>query len=483
MLNQKLQLKLSQKLSPQQIQLMKLIQLSTLEFEQRLSREIEENPALDTVNDNHEIEKKDEFDFEENNEKQESSDDEIDISDYLTDDDIPEYNLRTNNYSEENEKAIPYAAGTSFNQFLKNQLHSFSFKDEELKIAEFILGSLDQFGYLRRELIDISDDLAFTMGIDADENRIQKILDKIYLLDPAGIGAKDLQQCLLLQLKRKKINKNVSNATKIIKDLFDEFSKRHFDKIKSKLNISNDDLKESIYEIEKLNPKPGGAYNETTKINSSIVPDFTVEILDGEVKLKLNSRNAPDLYVSEEYKNMLSGYSESKEKSKSQKDAVMFIKQKLDSAKWFIEAIKQRNQTLIMTMSAIVNFQKEYFLSGDEKKLKPMILKDIAEEITMDISTISRVANSKYVDTPYGTKLIKSFFSEGIKNSKGEEISTIEVKKTLESIIESEDKQKPLTDDQLTKLLNKEGYPIARRTVAKYREMIGAPVARLRKKL
>ncbi len=482
MLNQKLQLKLSQKLSPQQIQLMKLIQLSTLEFEQRLSREIEENPALDTVNDNHEIEK-DEFDFEENNEKQESSDDEIDISDYLTDDDIPEYNLRTNNYSEENEKAIPYAAGTSFNQFLKNQLHSFSFKDEELKIAEFILGSLDQFGYLRRELIDISDDLAFTMGIDADENRIQKILDKIYLLDPAGIGAKDLQQCLLLQLKRKKINKNVSNATKIIKDLFDEFSKRHFDKIKSKLNISNDDLKESIYEIEKLNPKPGGAYNETTKINSSIVPDFTVEILDGEVKLKLNSRNAPDLYVSEEYKNMLSGYSESKEKSKSQKDAVMFIKQKLDSAKWFIEAIKQRNQTLIMTMSAIVNFQKEYFLSGDEKKLKPMILKDIAEEITMDISTISRVANSKYVDTPYGTKLIKSFFSEGIKNSKGEEISTIEVKKTLESIIESEDKQKPLTDDQLTKLLNKEGYPIARRTVAKYREMIGAPVARLRKKL
>ena len=482
MLNQKLQLKLSQKLSPQQIQLMKLIQLSTLEFEQRLSREIEENPALDTVNDNHEIEK-DEFDFEENNEKQESSDDEIDISDYLTDDDIPEYNLRTNNYSEENEKAIPYAAGTSFNQFLKNQLHSFSFKDEELKIAEFILGSLDQFGYLRRELIDISDDLAFTMGINADENRIQKILDKIYLLDPAGIGAKDLQQCLLLQLKRKKINKNVSYATKIIKDLFDEFSKRHFDKIKSKLNISDEDLKESIYEIEKLNPKPGGAYNETTKINSSIVPDFTVEVIDGEVKLKLNSRNAPDLYVSEEYKNMLSGYSESKEKSKSQKDAVMFIKQKLDSAKWFIEAIKQRNQTLIMTMSAIVNFQKEYFLSGDEKKLKPMILKDIAEEITMDISTISRVANSKYVDTPYGTKLIKSFFSEGIKNSKGEEISTIEVKKTLEAIIESENKQKPLTDDQLTKLLNKEGYPIARRTVAKYREMIGAPVARLRRKL
>ena len=482
MLNQKLQLKLSQKLSPQQIQLMKLIQLSTLEFEQRLSREIEENPALDTVNESQEIDN-DNFELNEDSEKQEKSDDEIDISEYLSDDDTPDYNLKSNNYSEENERAIPYAAGTSFNQFLKNQLHSFSFNKENLEIAEFILGSLDQFGYLRRDLIDISDDLAFTMGINADENKIQKILEKIYLLDPAGIGAKNLQECLYLQLKRKKNTKNISNAVKIIKDLFDEFSKRHFDKIKAKLNISDQDLRESISEIEKLNPKPGGAYNENTKMNSSIVPDFTVEVIDGNVKLKLNSRNAPDLYVSEEYKNMLSGYSESKEKTKSQKDAVMFIKQKLDSAKWFIEAIKQRNQTLIMTMSAIVDFQKEYFITGDEKKLKPMILKDIAEEITMDISTISRVANSKYVDTPYGTKLIKSFFSEGIKNSKGEDISTIEVKKTLESIIESEDKKKPLTDDQLTKLLNKEGYPIARRTVAKYREMIGAPVARLRRKL
>ena len=482
MLNQKLQLKLSQKLSPQQIQLMKLIQLSTLEFEQRLSREIEENPALDTVNESQEIDN-DNFELNEDSEKQEKSDDEIDISEYLSDDDTPDYNLKSNNYSEENERAIPYAAGTSFNQFLKNQLHSFSFNKEDLEIAEFILGSLDQFGYLRRDLIDISDDLAFTLGINADENKIQKILDKIYLLDPAGIGAKNLQECLYLQLKRKKTTKNISNAVKIIKDLFDEFSKRHFDKIKAKLNISDEDLRESISEIEKLNPKPGRGYNENTKMNSSIVPDFTVEVIDGNVKLKLNSRNAPDLYVSEEYKNMLSGYSESKEKTKSQKDAVMFIKQKLDSAKWFIEAIKQRNQTLIMTMSAIIDFQKEYFITGDEKKLKPMILKDIAEEITMDISTISRVANSKYVDTPYGTKLIKSFFSEGIKNSKGEDISTIEVKKTLESIIESEDKKKPLTDDQLTKLLNKEGYPIARRTVAKYREMIGAPVARLRRKL
>ena len=482
MLNQKLQLKLSQKLSPQQIQLMKLIQLSTLEFEQRLSTEIEENPALDTINENQEKEN-DDFELEDNFENEDVNNDEIDISDYLSDDDIPEYNLRSNNYSEENERAIPYASGTSFNQYLKSQLHSFSFNEKGLKIAEFIVGSLDQFGYLRRNLIDISDDLAFSLGIDANENKIQKILDKIYLLDPPGVGAKNLQECLLIQLKRKKYTKQISNAIKITEHLFDEFSKRHFDKVKSKLNISSDELKESISEIEKLNPKPGGGYNENIKINSSIVPDFTIEIIDGEIKLKLNSRNAPDLYVSEEYKNMLSGYSESKEKTKSQKDAVLFIKQKLDSAKWFIEAIKQRNQTLIMTMSAIINFQKEYFLSGDEKKLKPMILKDIAEEITMDISTISRVANSKYVDTPYGIKLIKSFFSEGIKNSKGEDISTIEVKKTLESIIDNEDKKKPFTDDQLTKLLNKEGYPIARRTVAKYREMIGASVARLRRKL
>ena len=481
MLNQKLQLKLSQKLSPQQIQLMKLIQLSTLEFEQKLSREIEENPALDSTNESQENDS-DEFDIDDNFEE-EVNNDEIDISDYLSDDDIPDYNLRTNNYSEENEAAIPFASGTSFNQFLKNQLHSFSFSDEDLKIAEFIVGSLDQFGYLRRDLIDISDDLAFSLGIDAQEERIQSILDKVYLLDPAGVGAKNLQQCLLLQLKRKSITKNISNAIKLTEDLFDEFSKRHFDKIKSKLNISDEDLRDCIGEIEKLNPKPGGAHNENTKINSSVVPDFTIELVDGEIKLKLNSRNAPDLYVSQEYKNMLSGYSESKEKTKSQKDAVLFIKQKLDSAKWFIEAIKQRNQTLIMTMSAIVNYQKEYFLSGDEKKIKPMILKDIAEEITMDISTISRVANSKYVDTPYGIKLIKSFFSEGIKNSKGEDISTIEVKKTLENIINDEDKKKPLTDDQLTKLLNKEGYPIARRTVAKYREMIGTPVARLRRKL
>ena len=480
MLNQKLQLKLSQKLSPQQIQLMKLIQLSTQEFEQRLSREIEENPALDTSKD--EIEEK--SDFESDSTTSDDSDyDEIDVNDYLSDDDIPDYKLKANNYSEDNEKDIPFTSGESFNQYLKTQLHSFSLKGEDLIVAEFIIGSLDPFGYLRREIIDISDDLIFTLGINYSENQIQKILDKIYLLDPAGVGAKNLQQCLELQLIRKPKNQVVDLALKIIKNHFDQFSKKHFEKIKTKLNIDEDLLKKSIKEIEKLNPRPGSSHNENNKLNSSIVPDFTIKIVDGELKLELNSRNAPELFVSNEYKNMLAGYNESKTKNKNQKDAVIFIKQKLDSAKWFIDAIKQRNQTLIYTMTAILNFQKKYFLSGDESKIKPMILKDIAEKINMDISTISRVANSKYVDTPYGIKLIKSFFSEGIKNSKGEEISTIEVKKSLEEIIFNEDKKSPYTDDQLTKLLNGKGYPIARRTVAKYREMIGSPVARLRKKL
>ena len=480
MLNQKLKLKLSQKLSPQQIQLMKLIQLSTQEFEQRLSTEIEENPALDIIKDESiEPDNLDDSEFE----KDDNPNEEIDVNDYLSDDDTPDYKLKSNNYSEESEKSIPFASGTTFNQYLTAQLHSFSLNKKEQQIAEFIIGSLDPFGYLRRDILDISDDLIFTLGIDADEILIQDILDKIYLLEPPGVGARDLKQCLILQLKRKNKTKTIDLSLKIIEEYFDLFSKKHFEKIKQKLNISNDELKDVVSEIEKLNPKPGGAFNENTKINSSIVPDFTIKIIEGELKLELNSRNAPDLYVSEEYKNMLSGYSESKNKTKSHKDAVMFIKQKLDSAKWFIDAIKQRNQTLIMTMTSIINFQKEYLLTGDESKMKPMILKDIAEKIDMDISTISRVANSKYVDTPYGTKLIKSFFSEGIKNSQGIEISTIEVKKTLENIIENENKNDPHTDDQLTKILNKKGYPIARRTVAKYREMIGAPVARLRKEL
>ena len=482
MLNQRLQLKLSQKLSPQQIQLMKLIQLPLQELEQRLAREIEENPALEAGKEN------DENSFDESNDYNEpeenSNEDEINVEDYLSDDDVPDYKLKSNNHSpDDEEKNMPFISGVSFNQFLKNQLQTFSFEKTDSEIANFLVGSIDQTGYLRRDLLDIIDDLAFTIGIYTDIDSVKKILKTIHLLDPPGVGAKNLKECLYIQLKRKNSSASIKTAIKIIEDNFDMFTKKHYKKIILKLNISENELKNAIKEIEKLNPKPGSAFSESTKINSTIIPDFTIEIIDNKLNLTLNSRNAPDLYVSNEYKNMLSGYQESKKVSKSQKEAVVFIKQKLDAAKWFIDAINQRNQTLLLTMKAIMDFQKDYFLSGDESNLKPMILKDIAEKIGMDISTVSRVANSKYVDSPYGIKLIKSFFSEGITNDQGIEVSTIEIKKELKEIIEKEDKSKPLTDDQLTKIINKKGYPIARRTVAKYREMTGFPVARLRKKL
>lgn len=478
MLNQHLHLKLSQKLSPQQVQLMKLIQLPLQELEQRLAREIEENPSLELGKENEEnsLENSEDYDTE--------NDNEINVEDYLSDDDVPDYKLKSNNHSQDDdEKSIPFASGISFNQYLKNQLHTFSFNEIETKIAAFLVGSIDQSGYLRRELLDVVDDLAFTMSINTDINVVKNILKTIHLLDPPGVGAQNLQECLILQLKRKLSTKYISNAINILENNFDLFIKKHYEKIITKLNINESELKESIKEIEKLNPKPGSAFSEPSRINSSIIPDFTIEIIDDQLVLNLNSRNAPDLYISNDYKNMLSGYQETKKVSKSQKDAVLFIKQKLDAAKWFIEAINQRNQTLLMTMNAIIDFQKEYFLSGDESHLRPMILKNIAEKINMDISTISRVANSKYVDTPYGIKLIKSFFSEGITNDEGKEVSTIEIKNELKNIIDKENKSKPFTDDELTKKINKKGYPIARRTVAKYRERIGAPVARLRKKL
>ncbi|MDC0378731.1 MAG: RNA polymerase factor sigma-54 [Flavobacteriaceae bacterium] len=481
MLKQFLQLKLSQKLSPQQIQLMKLIELPLQELEDRLSREIEENPALETGKENEE----DLYDNESDYEQETKNDDsDLNVEDYLSDDDVPDYKLKTNNYSDDDEeKSLPFISGISFNQFLKNQLTPFSLNENDSKIAEFLVGSVDQSGYIRTDLIDIVDDLAFTMGIYTDIDSVTKILNKIHLLDPPGVGARDLKECLILQLKRKKESSSATNAVNILTNHFDLFIKKHYKKIIHKLSISEDELREAIKQIEKLNPKPGSAFSEPTKINSTIIPDFKIEIIDNKLSLNLNSRNAPELFVSNEYKNMLSGYQENKNISKSQKQAVTFIKQKLDSAKWFIDAINQRNQTLLITMKTIMEFQNKYFLSGDESNLKPMILKDIAEKIGMDISTISRVANSKYVDTPYGIKLIKSFFSEGITNDKGVEVSTIEIKKELQSIINNENKSKPLTDDELTKRINKKGYPIARRTVAKYREMIGAPVARLRKKL
>jgi RNA polymerase sigma-54 factor len=485
MLKQHLQFKLSQKLSPQQIQLMKLIQLPTQAFEQRLKQELEENPALESGK-----EKSDEFEDTFDNSSDDYQDnesinaDDINVDDYLSDDEIPNYRTQTSNYSaDDEEKNVPYASGTSFTQYLKTQLSTFSLNDEEQEIAEFLVGSVDESGYIRRSLSDIMDDLAFTQNIYTTEEKIEHILKIVHQLDPAGVGARDLQECLLIQLKRKNQTPNVELACEIIDKAFEQFTKKHYKKLIQKFDITEAQLKDAINQIEHLNPKPGGTYSGNTRIIEQVVPDFSIRIVEGELELTLNGRNAPELHVSGEYSNMLKGYKESKDKTKSQKDAVMFIKQKLDSAKWFIDAIKQRQQTLFVTMSAIMHYQKEYFLTGDERKLKPMILKDIADEIDMDVSTVSRVANSKYVDTPYGTKLIKEFFSESMKNDQGEDVSTREIKKILETVIEEENKKKPLTDEKLAFLLKEKGYPIARRTVAKYREQLDIPVARLRKKI
>ncbi|OZV71077.1 RNA polymerase factor sigma-54 [Winogradskyella aurantia] len=486
-LKQFLQLKLSQKLSPQQIQLMKLIQLPTQAFEQRLKQELEENPALDTGKEadaNEDV--YDEFDNtdEELQDSETIDAEDINVDEYLSDDEIPEYRTQANNYSaDDEEKSIPYAAGTTFTQYLSNQLNTFRLSDQEKEIANFLVGSVDESGYIRRSLADITDDLAFTQNVYTTEEEVEKVLKIVQQLDPPGVAAKNLQECLSIQLHRKEQNQNIELATAIIDKGFEQFTKKHYDKLMQKFHVNKDQLKKAIEEIERLNPKPGGSYAGNNKIVEHIVPDFAIKIVDGELELTLNGRNAPELHVSSEYNNMLKAYKDSKQKSKAQKDAVMFIKQKLDAAKWFIEAVRQRQQTLYVTMSAIMNYQKEYFLTGDERNLRPMILKDIAEEIDMDVSTISRVANSKYVDTPYGTKLIKEFFSESMTNDQGEEVSTREIKKILETVIEGEDKKKPLTDEGLSKILKEKGYPIARRTVAKYREQLDIPVARLRKKI
>ena len=485
MLKQYLQFKLSQKLSPQQIQLMKLIQLPTQAFEQRLKQEMEENPALEGGKEENIDDNYDEFDnTDDNYDDSETIGEDINVDEYLSDDDIPDYRTQTNNYSaDDDDKDIPFAAGTSFTQYLTNQLNTFRLSDDERDIAEFLVGSVDESGYIRRSLTDIADDLAFTQNVYTDEKSIEKVLHIVHQLDPAGVGARNLQECLSIQLHRKEKNPDVELAIAIIDKAFDQFTKKHYKKLLQKFDISEIQLKDAIDEIEHLNPKPGGSYAGNNKIVEHIVPDFAIKIIDGELELTLNGRNAPELHVSREYSDMMKGYKESKDKSKSQKDAVIFIKQKLDAAKWFIEAIKQRKQTLFVTMSAIMHYQEDYFLTGDERKLKPMILKDIADEIEMDVSTVSRVANSKYVDTPYGTKLVKEFFSESMTNDQGEEVSTREIKKILETVIEEENKRKPLTDEKLASILLEKGYPIARRTVAKYREQLDIPVARLRKKI
>ena len=483
-MKQYLKLKLNQKLSPQQIQLMKLIQLPTIDFEQKIKQELEENPALEIRDNSNDVLDEDFSNSNEDELNNESIDDEdINIEDYINYDDTPAYKLsyNTNNDSENTE--IPFASGISFTEYLLNQLSTLRLNDDEAKIAKFLVGSIDNSGYLRQNTDEIIDDLAFTQNIDVSIEKLKKILSIVQQLDPPGVGAQSLQECLILQLKRKPSNKQINLANNIIENSFDQFSKKHFNKLIVKYDINENELKAAIIEIEKLNPKPGNSYSNYEKPIEQIIPDFKIEIDNNLLMLTLNNRNNPILKISNHYNEMLKGYKLDKNKTKSQREAIQFIKQKLDSAKWFIDAVKQRQETLYVTMRAIMEYQEEYFLSGDEKQIKPMILKDIAEKIEMDISTISRVANSKYVDTPYGTKLLKEFFSESMTTQSGEEISTIEIKKILETIIENENKRAPQTDEKLVKVLQEKGYKIARRTVAKYREQLNIPVARLRKEI
>ena len=488
MLKQFLNLKLTQKLSPQQIQLMKLIQLPTQAFEQRLLEEMNENPALEAGKEEEEY-VKDEFETEDYDDYDEAESErvdaeEINIDDYLSNDDTPDYKTQVNNYSDDDEDHdAPFAAPISFHQDLINQLNTFILNEEDREIAEFLVGSIDDMGYIRRSISDIVDDLAFTQAVYTDEKTVERLMHVIHELEPSGVGARDLQECLLLQLKHKTPTEYIELASNIIENQFDAFTKKHYDKLIQKYNVSNDQLKKAIHEIEKLNPKPGGSFTGNNKVTENIVPDFAIRIVEGKLELSLNGRNAPSLHVSRDYQEMLQTYKVSKDKSTQQKEAVQFIKQKLDSAKWFIDAIRQRQETLFVTMNAIMHYQEDFFLEGDETKLRPMILKDIADIVGLDISTISRVANSKYVETPYGTKLIKEFFSEAMKNDQGEDVSTLEIKKILQNVIEEEDKHKPLPDDQLADILKEKGYPIARRTIAKYREQLDIPVARMRKKM
>lgn len=481
MLKQTLSHKLLQKLSPQQIQLMKLLQVPTMELEARIKEEIEENPALEEG-----AEERDEYDDEYDEAEVSEAQEDFDINDYL-DDDLPQYKTSVSNHSaDDDEKSVPISGGTSFHDILKSQLGLRKMTDKERSIADNIIGNIDDDGYLRREIEAIVDDLAFTANVMATEEEVEDVLFLVQDFEPAGVGARDLRECLLLQLERRHHGDiAIYTAKKIVEKSFEEFSKKHFDKIKSKFEISDEDLKEAIDEIVKLNPKPGNSLKESTNSKNiqQIIPDFILTEDEGELNLSLNSRNAPKLKVSKSYETMLRNYADGAKSSKSDKEALTFVKQKLDSAKWFIDAIFQRQQTLMFTMKAILEYQEEYFKSGDETNLRPMILKDIADIVEMDISTISRVANSKYIQTPYGIMSLKYFFSESLSTSSGEEVSTREVKKILEDAIDAEEKRKPLTDQKLTDLLKEKGYNIARRTVAKYREQLNIPVARLRKEL
>ena len=500
-LSQSLQQKLLQKLSPQQIQLMKLLQVPTANLETRIKEELEENPALELDEEKHEDadEIKDEFtetgeeDYDEADGSEDEYDD-IDISEYVHegDDEVADYKMRDDNYPEEDEnRQLPYKNETSFYETLIDQLGLLKLEDREHTIAEQIVGSIDEDGYLRRDTSAIVDDLAFRQNIIATEQEVEALIKLIQQFDPPGVAARDLQECLLLQLYRlreeagheEKYLKLLDIAIKAITKYFDEFTKKHYEKIQRGLNISDGQLKDVMQLIIRLNPKPGGNVGEINKAESYVVPDFFIINNGGKLELTLNSRNAPELRISEGYRDMLKDYERGSKKDKRQKEAVLFIKQKIDSARWFIDAIKQRQHTLLSTMSAIMNHQYNFFLTGDETELRPMILKDIAERTNLDISTVSRVANSKFVQTEFGTYRLKFFFSESLSTDSGEEVSTREVKKILSDFIEGEDKKHPLSDERLTELLQEKGYNIARRTVAKYREQLNIPVARLRKEL
>lgn len=485
MLKQSLQQKLLQKLSPQQIQMMKLLQVPAIALEQRIKQEIEENPALDDGSDpDMDDDYKEEDDYDQQDEY--NNDEEFDFSDYVDEDDLPSYRYEVNNQSRDEEvKQIPFVSGTTFHEMMLSQLGLRVISEREKLMAEFLIGNLDDSGYLHREFDALVDDFAFTQNIMTDVVEIESVLKIIQDLDPPGIGARSLQECLIIQLEKlDSFDENTALAQLIIEKYFDEFTKKHYDKIISRAEISEQQLKAAIDIIIRLNPKPGDTFSESSRTIQYIVPDFIINSEGGQLELSLNSRNAPELNVSRSFVEMINTYSENKSGAdKKQKEALMFIRQKIDSAKWFIDAIKQRQQTMMLTMQAIMAYQHEYFQDGDETTLRPMILKDIADIVNLDISTISRVVNSKYVQTHFGTFLLKSFFSESLSTDSGEEVSTREVKKILTDLIGAESKKKPITDETLAAKLNQIGYNIARRTVAKYREQLDIPVARLRKEL
>ncbi len=484
MLNQRLQQKLLQKLSPQQIQMIKLLEVPTLQIEERIKKELEENPALEEGPDDEDVQPEAEEDqFDEKDKDQE----EFTLDDYIDDDDIPDYRLQTKNYSKDEEKRseIPFSVGFSFQEHLESQLSLRDLTEKQKILGEYILGNIDEDGYLRRELINIVDDLAFLQNIETTESELEEVLSVIQDLEPSGVGARTLRECLLLQIeKRDKSQTSLNLAHKILDLHFEEFTKRHYDKIIARLGITENELKAAIDEVLKLNPKPGGVYSDPfNKTSQPIIPDFILELSEDGFDLHLNSRNLPELRLSGAYREMLQSYSQDKTQKKEMKDAVQFVKQKIDSARWFIDAIKQRQNTLLLTMNAILEYQQEYFIDGDETKLKPMILKDVAEMTGLDISTVSRVANSKFIQTHFGIFPLKFFFSEGLQTDSGEEVSTREIKRILQDCIENEQKRRPLTDERLTEILQEKGYQIARRTVAKYREQLNIPVARLRREI